>query len=87
MDTQHPTTTKFREVSFEFAKEPDISEEVDNPGPTHESPTLDMKRKREELNVAAQTKPSKQVKFKDDPNISTHSTLKLERRTVTPFKP
>ena len=87
VDTQHPTTTKFREVSFEFAKEPDISEEVDNPGPTHESPTLDMKRKREELSAAAQTKPTKQVKFKDDPNISTHPTLKLERRIVTPFKP
>ena len=86
--TQHPTTTEFREVSPEFEKEPNISEKVDNQGPTHESPTLDMKRKCEELNNAAKnSKPSKQVKFKDDPGISPQPPLKLERRNVTPFKP
>ena len=47
------------------------TEEVDNQGPTHESPTLDMKRKRDELSNATKTKPSKQVKFKDDSHIST----------------
>ena len=89
VDTQHPTTTEFdRELDFESVDNPNISGKVDNQGPTSESPTLDMKRKREEPNnVEKDTKPSKQVKFKDEPGISPPLPLKLGRRDVTPFKP
>ena len=75
-------------MDFECVEKPNISGKVDNQGPTQESPTLDMKRKREELNNAVKdTKPSKQVKFKDEPGISPPLPLKLGRRDVTPFKP